>query len=233
MRSLNIHYFQQVAFEGLGSIEEWALQSGHSLTSTRFYENAMLPEIADIDWLIIMGGPMSVHEEEKYPWLTIEKQFIRKAIDEGKIVLGICLGSQLIAEVLGARVYPNDEKEIGWFDVDLTDNAIQKELFHEMERRMKVFQWHGDTFGLPEYTVHLASSTACRNQAFLFNEKVLALQFHLEITPSLLQYMIENGREELTGGKYMQTETEIMNSNFLPESNRRTLFSILDWLAAK
>ena len=105
MKKLRIHYFQHVGFEGLGSIEEWVHLYGHSLTSTRFFERTSLPEISDIDWLIVMGGPMSVNDEEQFPWLADEKRFIRKAIDEGKTVLGICLGSQLVSAALGAGVY--------------------------------------------------------------------------------------------------------------------------------
>jgi len=114
MPHLRIHYLQHVSFEGLGSIAEWVTSNGHELTSTQFFINSYLPEPADIDWLIIMGGPMGVYDEDKYEWLTAEKQFIKKAIDAGKTVIGICLGAQLIAKVLGAKVYPNQKRAIGW-----------------------------------------------------------------------------------------------------------------------
>jgi GMP synthase (glutamine-hydrolysing) len=231
MKKLRIHYFQHVPHEGLGSIEEWASLSGHSLTSTRFFESAWLPEISEIDWLIIMGGPMSVHDEEQFPWLADEKKFIRQAVDAGKIVLGICLGSQLISAALGARVYKNDEKEIGWFEAELTYFAKSNNLFFDMEDRLKVFHWHGDTFDLPENAIHLAYSKGCKNQAYMYKDKVLALQFHLEPTLDLLLGMIEYGRNELKTGKYVQAEKEILKNKQLIESNRKILFTLLARLA--
>jgi GMP synthase-like glutamine amidotransferase len=231
LKKLRIHYFQHVSHEGLGSIEEWASSSGHSLTSTRFFESAGLPEISDLDWLIVMGGPMGVNDEKQFPWLAHEKKFIRQAIDKGKTVLGICLGSQLVSAALGAKVYKNAEKEIGWFDIELTPFAQSDNLFFEMESRLKVFHWHGDTFDLPENAIRLASSAGCKNQAYIYKDKVLALQFHLEPTWDLLLEMIEGGREELSTGKYVQTEKELLNNKQLIEINRKILFVLLTRLA--
>ena len=230
MKKLRIHYFQHVPFEGLGSIEEWISLSGHSLTSTRFFERTKLPDLADIDWLIVMGGGMGVHDEEQFPWLADEKKFIRQAIDAGKIIIGICLGSQLISEALGARVYKNKEKEIGWFDIELTP-AQSDSLFFDLGSRMKVFHWHGDTFDLPENAIHLAFSRGTRNQAYIYKSKVLAMQFHLETTLNSLQQLIENCRNELTAGKYIQTEEEILSNKQLIESNKKVLFKLLKRLA--
>jgi GMP synthase-like glutamine amidotransferase len=231
MKKLRIHYFQHVPFEGLGSIEEWISLSGHSLTSTRFFKSAILPEISDIDWLIVMGGPMSVNNEKQYPWLAPEKKFIRKAIDEGKTVLGICLGSQLVSAALGAKVYQNDEKEIGWFDIELTCFAKSDKLFFDIENRIKVFHWHSDTFDLPEKAVHLAFSKGCKNQAYSYKDRVLALQFHLEPTSHSLQQMIDFGRNDLKPGKYVQTEQELLRDDQLIESGREILFTLLNRLA--
>jgi GMP synthase-like glutamine amidotransferase len=231
MKKLKIHYFQHVPFEGLGSIEEWISLSGHSLTSTRFFESAILPEISDIDWLIVMGGPMSVNDEKQYPWLAAEKRFIRKAIDEGKTVLGICLGSQLVSAALGAKVYPNKEKEIGWFDIELTCFAKSDKLFCDLGDRLKVFQWHGDTFDIPEKAVHLAFSKGCKNQAYSYKDKVLALQFHLEPTEISLRQMIDAGREELKSAKYIQTEQELLRNDRFIEPGREILFTLLNRLS--
>jgi GMP synthase-like glutamine amidotransferase len=231
LKKLRIHYFQHVAHEGLGGIEEWISFSGHSLTSTRFFESTGFPEISDIDWLIVMGGPMSVHDEEKFPWLAKEKKFIRQAIDAGKTVLGICLGSQLVSAALGARVYKNKEKEIGWFDIELTSFAQSGNLFFEMGNRLKVFHWHGDTFDLPENAIHLAYSEGCKNQAYIYKNKVLALQFHLEPTWELLLEMIEGGREELLPGNYVQAEEDLLKNKQLIESNRKVLFTLLNRLS--
>jgi GMP synthase-like glutamine amidotransferase len=231
LKKLRIHYFQHVAHEGLGSIGEWISFSGHSLTSTRFFESTGLPEISDIDWLIVMGGPMSVHDERKFPWLAKEKKFIRQAIESGKTVLGICLGSQLVSAALGARVYKNNEKEIGWFDIELTSFAQAGNLFFDLGKRLEVFQWHGDTFDLPENAIHLAFSEGCKNQAYIYKNKVLALQFHLEPTWELLLEMIEGGREELLPGKYVQAEEDLLKNKQLIESNRKVLFTLLNRLA--
>lgn len=231
MEKLRIHYFQHVAFEGPGSIEEWASDRGHSITSTRFFENEKLPEMSEFDWLIVMGGTMSVYDEGKFPWLTEEIDFIREAIREGKTVLGICLGSQLISVSLGARVYQNGEKEIGWFDIEFTSSAKENKLFSGLGDKLTVFHWHGDTFDLPYKAVHMASSAGCRNQAYLYGNKVLALQFHLETTEKSLQQMIDNGRSNIIPSKYRQTENEIMTNKQFIESNRKILFSLLDRLS--
>lgn len=231
MKKLRIHYFQHVAHEGIGSIEEWIKTEGHSITATRFFNGEQLPELNDLDWLIIMGGPMNVNDEKDYPWLAAEKKFIRQAIDAGKTVLGICLGSQLVSDALGAKVYKNKEKEIGWFNIELTHSAQTEDLFSDMGSRLKVFHWHGDTFDLPENAIHLASSVACKNQAYVYNDKVLALQFHLEPTQNSLRQMIDFGRDELKSGKYVQTEQELLNQSQLIEGNRKLLVTLLNRLA--
>ena len=115
---MKVHYFQHVPFEGLGSIEQWLISKAAQISVTKFYENTNLPEIHEIDWLIIMGGPMSVNNEHTYPWLQAEKKFIAESIANGKIVLGVCLGAQLIASALGAKVYQNQNRDIGWFPVE-------------------------------------------------------------------------------------------------------------------
>jgi GMP synthase-like glutamine amidotransferase len=187
--------------------------------------------MSDFDWLIIMGGGMSVNDEKQYPWLEEEKKFIRQSIDAGKTVLGICLGSQLVSAALGAKVYPNKVKEIGWFDIEFTCFAKSDKMFFDMGSRLKVFHWHGDTFDLPENAIHLAYSKGCKNQAYIYKDRVLALQFHLEPTLNSLEAMIEHGRDELRTGKYIQTEKEITDNKQLFESNKKVLFTLLNRLA--
>src|SRR5262249_47695751 len=138
-------------------------------------------QLQEIDLVVVLGGPMNIYEEDKFPWLIAEKKFIRQAIEEKLAVLGLCLGSQLIADVLGAKIYPNDEKEIGWFPVEVTEAALKHRLFSHWPNFFTPFHWHGDTFDLPEGAIHLARSQACRNQAFLYQDRVVGLQFHLEI----------------------------------------------------
>ncbi|MBV9468373.1 MAG: type 1 glutamine amidotransferase, partial [Abitibacteriaceae bacterium] len=143
---MRIHSFQHVPFEGLASIEAWATSRGHTLSASKFYNSEPLPQIEEIDWLIVMGGPMNIYEENKYPWLVPEKHFIKQAIDRQKPVLGICLGAQLIADVLGAKVTRNPSVEIGWFPIQLTAAALNSPLFSFLPSQFPVLHWHGDTF---------------------------------------------------------------------------------------
>ena len=124
---MKLHYFQHVPFENLASIELWAKNNNFHISSTKFYQDYNSVNIDTIDWLVIMGGPMGIYQDNLYPWLTKEKKYIEKAIKENKIVIGICLGAQLIADVLGAKVYKNKYKEIGWYPVfksEIIDNTI-------------------------------------------------------------------------------------------------------------
>lgn len=204
---MRIHYFQHVPFEGLGCIGPWALENGHEISVTRFYLGELPPAVDELDWLIVMGGPMNIYEEAEYPWLVQEKQSIGEAIRGGKIVLGICLGAQLIADVLGAKVTKNAHKEIGWFHIEMTAGASP--LFDFRPASPLVFHWHGDTFGLPPGAVHVARSEGCENQAFVYDGRVVALQFHLEFTPQSLEAILPNCASELVEGKYIQTAEEM------------------------
>lgn len=207
---MRAHYLQHVPFEGLGSIEPWLKKSGYAITNTRLFKSVTLPEVNEIDLLIIMGGPMSVNEEGGYPWLVPEKKFIRCAIEAGKSVLGICLGAQLIASALGARVYPNQNKEIGWFPVQGIPSSNKSQFCFPLS--MDVFHWHGETIDLPSGAIHLAKSEACENQAFQIGESTIGLQFHLETTPKAAQDIVSNCRDELVPSKYIQTEEEILSA---------------------
>jgi len=204
---MNIHYFQHVPFEGLGSITEWVNTPEHKVTATRFYEDDRLPFVDICDMLIVLGGPMGVHDEKEYPWLKKEKVFIEKAIAKGKKVVGICLGAQLIADVLGAKVYKNKEKEIGWFPIEFK----QHQFASAVPSPLTVFHWHGDTFDLPKDSVHLAKSVACENQAFLYKDHVLGLQFHMEATEESINSLLQNCKNELVESHFIQSEEEILN----------------------
>jgi len=231
MKQHRIHTFMHVPFEGLGCIESWTKKNNHKVTFTRFYENHQLPNIDEIDMLIVMGGPMSVYEENIYPWLKPEKDFIRKAVDNGKIVIGICLGSQLIAEVLGATVYPGKHKEIGWFDLKSTMNGIGHPMLKGFEERFTVFHWHGDTYNLPPESEHLFFSDVCESQAFLYDSRVLGLQFHFEVTAESVSLMVENGMSELIVSETVQSANKILNETGYFEANNLKMFKILDYLA--
>lgn len=220
MSTYRVHYIQHVPYEGLGYIEKWVKDNGYSLTVTKIYEDYKFPDQDDFDMLVIMGGPMGTYEEDTYPWLKDEKLFVRKAIDSDKAVLGICLGSQIIANALGAAVYPNKEKEIGWLPISFVDKESQ-DLFGSETVSPIVFQWHGDTFDLPAGTKLLASSEACVNQAFSYKEKVIGLQFHFEATEKSCADILNNSDEELVGGKYIQSEDYIRkNTQYIPSCNK-------------
>jgi len=211
---------------------EWFQRRKWSFTSTPLYDGAILPAVTDFDGLVIMGGPMSVHDEKVLPWMTGEKRLIEEAIRTGKAVLGICLGAQLIASVLGARVYRNREKEIGWYSIERKADPATVPLAERWPLRQDVFHWHGETFDIPAGAIHLASSAACVNQAFLYNDRVLALQFHLETTPTDARQLIEHGREEMIPAPFIQTEEEILSDkNRFHHINRMMEEIILPYLA--
>jgi GMP synthase (glutamine-hydrolysing) len=207
---MRIHYLQHVPFEGLGNIENWALLRGHQISDTQLYNNDPLPEPEEFDWLIVMGGPMNIYEEDKFPWLAREKTFIRDAIDAGKIVLGVCLGAQLIASVLGAKIHKNQYPEIGWFNVWLTDAASKSMAFRRLPERFTAFHWHGDTFDLPPGATRIAESDACRNQAFECDGRVIGLQFHIDTTLESIRRLVEHCGNELVPGEYVQSEEEML-----------------------
>ncbi|MFH2123050.1 MAG: type 1 glutamine amidotransferase [Pseudomonadota bacterium] len=206
---MRIHWLQHVAFEGLGSIKEWAHKKGYFLTSTRLFAGDLLPELDAFDLLIVMGGPMGVHDQGEYPWLQEEKAFLQRVIARGKPVLGVCLGAQLLADVLGARVFPNKEKEIGWFQV-VRGDLVPQRLASVLPEQQTVFHWHGDTFTLPEKAIRLYSSAACVNQAFVYEERVIGLQFHVETTPDSVATLIDNCRPELVAAPWIQKEEEML-----------------------
>ena len=206
MNHLRFHILQHASFESPGYILEWINKNHHRVSFTKIYKDESLPEHSTYDVLVVMGGPMGVNDEAQYSWLRYEKTFIRESINMGKRVIGICLGSQLIANVLGAEVYPNSEKEIGYFPIK---KLTTEGLLEHFPDEVMVFHWHGDTFKLPSNSTLLASSEACQNQAFLFDHRVLGLQFHLEVTDDLIESFLENNRSELKPGKYIQGIEEI------------------------
>lgn len=224
---MKIHYFQHAPFEGLGIIEDWIKRPGNSITATKFYEDQKLPFVDLFEVLIVMGGPMSIYDEKQYSWLNSEKKLIEKAIAANKKVLGICLGAQLIADVLGAKVYKNQEKEIGWMPVEYIADRPATPLFSSVPKKHVTFHWHGDTFDLPEGATRFASSEGCLNQGFFLNENVLAIQYHMEVTKPLVRMYVEEGMEELVNGKYIQKGDVIINQeDTLYENNHEYLNEI-------
>lgn len=220
---------QHVPFEDSGYIKTWAEQNDHQLTGTLLFDDQELPSPQKIDALVVLGGPMGVGDEAEYSWLKREKSFIKECISQNKKVLGICLGAQLIANVLRASVAPMAQKEIGWFPLEWTNEAKQHPLFESLPQQQTVLHWHGDRFEIPEGALPLAGSKGCDNQGFLWNDQVLGLQFHLEMTRDGLAALIKNSTYELVRAKgpFIQDADIMLNDGFFEENNR-VMHQLLD-----
>ena len=225
---MRIHCIFHETFEGLGCIKNWIKQKDHTVTETRTFLFEPYPDIEDFDWLIIMGGALSINDEDK-PWLKIEKDFVKRTIDADKIVLGICFGAQLIAEALGSRIYKNKYSEIGWFPIKLHNDNLPEAL-KSIPETLTVFHWHGDTFDLPAKALHLAESEATPNQAFLYNKKILALQFHFEMDDNAINMMLDHTGNKLVKDKYVQLPDEITAGKQHIERNNKIMYLVLDYL---
>ncbi|AKB52151.1 GMP synthase (glutamine-hydrolyzing) [Methanosarcina barkeri str. Wiesmoor] len=235
---MRIHCLQHLKNDTLGNIGIWIDEKGYKLTKTLLYENSLFPAPEEFDILLIMGGTMSVYQEKEYPWLKPEKKFVKKTMDADKPVLGSCFGAQMIAEVLGGKVTKNQYKEIGWHTVravkgkspgEIKSSELPSCMFPEFTG----FMWHGDTFGIPAGAVKLFESEACPNQGFLYNEKVLGLQFHPEANRQWVRNLIRDSGHELVQGKYIQSEKEIYVYESFFESSRNLAFSLMDWFEEK
>ncbi len=225
---MKIHCLTHVPFEDAANIQIWADTRGHTLHYTHLYKHDPLPAMKDFDFLAVMGGPMNIYEHDAYPWLEIEKQFIGQAIEAGKKVLGVCLGGQLIADVLGGKVTKNQHPEIGWHPIHLTPQARQLPLFAGFPEELTVFHWHGDTFAIPPGAIHLASSQACTNQAFLYGSTVLGLQFHLEYSEDSIRAMLTDCQSELIPSPYVQSAELILQNLPLVPTVQGYLNRLLD-----
>jgi GMP synthase-like glutamine amidotransferase len=228
---MRIRCLQHVPFEGPAAIADWAADRGHSLAITHLYRGDGPPSPDAFDRLVVLGGPMGVGDEAEHRWLPAEKELLRRSVDAGKSVVGICLGAQLLAEVLGGRVYRGAHKEIGWFPIELTDPALACPAFAGLPRRLEVFHWHGDTFDLPVGALHLAASEACVNQAFCYGDRVLGLQFHLESTPESVRAIMTNCADEIVPAAWVQDAERMLGvGNDAFAAINATLFVLLDRL---
>lgn len=226
---MRLHTIQHVPFEGAANIGAWAEDQGWEVSATHIYRLDKLPDPDLFDWLVVMGGPMNIYEESEYPWLAAEKKFIGKTVEKGKVVIGVCLGAQLVADVLGGRVTRNAHKEIGWFPVSLTPEGEKSVAFQGLPNRFQAFHWHGDTFSLPPGAVMLAESEACAAQAFSANGgRVLALQFHLESSVESIRAIIQNSANELVDGKYIQGADAMLGNAENFASIRGTMSRLLE-----
>lgn len=226
---MKIHVLQHSSINTLGTIEEYAKIKNHRLESTRFYETKSPPEIDSFDILIIMGGPMGIYDYEENPWLRDEKAFIKQAVEAGKPILGICLGAQLLADVLGARIYENRHMEMGWFPVRAHDGENKPEFLKELPDEITVFHRHSRTFDLPAGT-HLFESEGCKNQGFIYNGRVVALQFHPEVNEERILNLIKRFGDGMANGPFVQKKEEMLGQREYLASTKEFMFLVLDKL---
>lgn len=226
---MRIHCLEHLEFETLGNINQWVRSRGHKLTRSMPCADISYPGMDDFDLLVIMGGLMSVYEEDRYPWLKTEKEFVKRCLEEEKTVFGICFGAQMLAEILGSRVTRNKHKEIGWHNVKMAAGNGNGAFLSGLPPEFTAFQWHGDTFDLPEGATRLFESEACREQGFVYGDNVLAIQFHPETNEGCVQDLIENCRADLVDGMYIQNEKDMLGRADFVEESAFLMNSILDW----
>ncbi len=196
--------FQHDPFEDLGFFAEVLEKQGADYRVVRLFHGEMpAEEWKNVGSLIVLGGPMAVDEEEKFPFLRWEKRIIRAAIDESVPVLGVCFGAQLIASTLGTQVFHGPVKEIGWSPISITPHGQVDSLLGYLPENATVFQWHGDGFELPAGAIRLASSAHYSTQAFRVGKKIYGLQFHLEVTPRMIERWIDERSKDLALAPYV------------------------------
>jgi GMP synthase-like glutamine amidotransferase len=223
---MKIHCLRHTELAVSDYLPKWAAHHGHSWECTLVPSAERLPQLSDLDCLIVLGGPMSVWDEEAHPWLRGEKRYLEKVMESGKPLLGICLGAQLLAEVLGARTYTGSHQEIGWFPVETTPESRDTWLGDVFPPRFVTYLWHGDTYDLPNGAVHIARSAAFENQGFIWNY-TMALQFHLEVRPAWVRSIATRDANVLVPAPYIQSVEKILGQ---PESLYRANNTLMDTL---
>ncbi len=226
VRDMRFHVLQHATYEGPGEIALWAEKRGHEVRVTHLYRGDTLPAPSDFDALVVMGGEMNIYQDRDWPWLKAERAFVAATLSAGKRIVGICLGAQHIANALGARVTQNPEFEIGWLPVRWTAEAGA--AFPDLGAASTVLHWHGDTYNLPDGATRLAASDATPEQGFVVPGKCLALQFHMEVDPVLVQLYVES-QEKWPAGKFVQVPAQILSeAEKHCAANCRLLHGMLD-----
>ena len=205
------HCLQHLPDEGPGYAAEWLAAHGHSLTFTRLFEPApVFPALTEFDGLLILGGAMSVYDEENFPWLRAEKAFLRETLRAGKITLAICLGAQLVAQALGGEVHRNPAPEIGYWTVRFSAKALTHPLLRGWPDKAAVLHWHFDTFTVPPGALRVGMSAGCAAQGFVWGDGIIGLQFHPEMTEEMVeQLMAFEGHETAEEQEFVQTAAQI------------------------
>ncbi len=197
---MRVEVLQHVPFEGLGSMRAWLKERGARIHFNHLWRGEPLPGLDAVDLVVAMGGPMSVNDEGRFPWLVVEKRWLEAAMTRGIPTLGVCLGAQLLSCVLGGRVAPTPGREIGWFEVQGLETASS----FRFPDRFNAFHWHGEAYTLPDGCHQLARSAACEQQAFQYGRHAIGLQFHLETTPETMHGLIARLGQELQPGPWVQ-----------------------------
>ena len=196
---MSVLIIKHVEIEGSGLVEDCLQEERIPYQIINLESGIHLPKLDDFSAIVVLGGPMNVYEEDRYPFLREEDLFIKEAIQRGKSILGICLGAQLIAKALGAKVLKAPVKEIGWYDVSLTRIGSIDPFFSQLPKKFSVFQWHGDTFEIPHSAILIATSSLVPHQAFRYGDNAYGLQFHLEVTQEMIREWMETYEEEFEG----------------------------------
>jgi len=222
---MRIHYLQHNDYVLPGNIIDWANNNNYKLSYTKFYQTYSLPKHSEYDLLIILGGTMDVFEEDKYSWLIKEKVFILEAINANKAILGICLGGQLLAEVLGAKVYKNKQQEIGWFPITKKNNHP---LLQNLNTELEVFLWHNYIFDIPKNTLPVLEGKFSFNQGFVYKDNVIALQFHPEMNIEGLKSLLENTNSNIQISDTVQSPNSFLQKKKNFEQQTKWMFGLLD-----
>jgi GMP synthase-like glutamine amidotransferase len=231
---LRLHLLEHDPLDLSGTnIDLWARDRGHTVSRTYVCSGDPLPELADLDWLMVMGGSPHAYDEVANPWLPAEKALVARALDRGTPILGICFGAQVLAEALGGSLYPAGCGEIGWHEVRLTEEGRRSFLFRNLPDRFETFHWHVDHFTLPPGCLRLAESSAAPNQAFLCpGRPVAGFQFHPEYTLELVDYFAREHSETWVPDTFVPGPEAVLARNRTMEKTYWLMETLLDNLIA-
>lgn len=224
---MRVHIIQHNHYVEPGTVLQWCMEKGHSVTFTRIWEKDVFPGISDFDLLVVLGGSANVDESHLHPWLDREKEFLKKTFEKGTKILAICLGAQLMAEILGAKVYKVSASEVGYFPVFLESAALG---FNYGKRELTACHWHAYRFDLPPACTMLAYGNFTPVQAFAYGDQVFAFQFHPELTPEIVKLYLEQETDGLQTCSTVQDEISIFQNVHLLSASNQFLNRVLDYL---